>query len=775
MDNINYKILINHCVNILDSHHYFTNKSIEVLINNNMNFYSEEDLYEKYILNKNLMLKKLFDSSYRHLKDEEYITFSVLSYLILFRLKELGYNNFKEIVDTQPIEKIHKLLEFILNEKNLSPDGCLKMIWKDLLDEEYIENEILKPLRSVLHQNKKIMEYLEKKNNFGKTVKKTTKVTKIKPFYLTKPKPRSFLEPTEIIYRKINPTILTDKVLNGSNDKEILLKKKEENKLRLMKRLEKDKENQLNIVKKTFNKPVNNDNPLPLPKIQLTKLPKFRSTNVKLNVATVLREEKFLQEQRKKKETDLNNIEIILNNKDFEEWTNKIKEQEYEERKLDELKKRFEIQLLHEDAIDAKENLIKEKQEIVQQIKEEKEENQRYIEKSKKIQDKINKKFIRQVHDIEMQANEAKKKLSENKKKNADEVKDELKEIRNQIQKQQEEEFLKKAELIKQIRLLEKYAMNYKPEVDLTETPNYGFLNEMSIAELKQRLALMKETSKEEENRQRELILSRKKEKNLIIKKIRQNIEKDRMIRNQRRKKNEKNKIERQKRLKNLLNENKNIQTNETSSQKSSKNVITQNINNIKALYFELQQRKEQRQKKRNINKKNKDNFQLFRTKFQNSNITRSNESMCLPKLHNSKIENNTINLTLKSDKFIVIPNNNIDNDLSSPELPNIYQRISENQFINIYQNNNDEFDISQEYDNSFSNLNDNSYFISPDESYDKIDYFTKMQLKQAEKNYEKKFNIIKNQDKQYNEELSKKQNEKKNMNVNFNLNEIES
>jgi len=135
--------------------------------------------------------------------------------------------------------------------------------------------------------------------------------------------------------------------------------------------------------------------------------------------------------------------------------------------------------------------------------------------------------------------------------------------------------------------------MNYKPEVDLTETPNYGFLNEMSIAELKQRLALMKETSKEEENRQRELILSRKKEKNLIIKKIRQNIEKDRMIRNQRRKKNEKNKIERQKRLKNLLNENKNIQTNETSSQKSSKNVINKNINNIKALYFELQQRKE--------------------------------------------------------------------------------------------------------------------------------------------------------------------------------------
>jgi len=52
MDNINYKELLQHCVNILDSHHYFTTKHYDVLINNNMNFYSEEELYEKYILNK---------------------------------------------------------------------------------------------------------------------------------------------------------------------------------------------------------------------------------------------------------------------------------------------------------------------------------------------------------------------------------------------------------------------------------------------------------------------------------------------------------------------------------------------------------------------------------------------------------------------------------------------------------------------------------------------------------------------------------------------------
>jgi len=68
----------------------------------------------------------------------------VLTYLILFRLKELGYSNFKAFVDTQPTRKIYKLLEFIFNEDHLAPNGCLKNIWKEYLDEAYIEVGIKK-------------------------------------------------------------------------------------------------------------------------------------------------------------------------------------------------------------------------------------------------------------------------------------------------------------------------------------------------------------------------------------------------------------------------------------------------------------------------------------------------------------------------------------------------------------------------------------------------------------------------------------------------------
>lgn len=113
----------------------------------------------------------------------------------------------------------------------------------------------------------------------------------------------------------------------------------------------------------------------------------------------------------------------------------------------------------------------------------------------------------------------------------------------------------KKMELIKQIRLLEKYVMSYKPKVNLTEVPNYGLLGEMSIVELNQRLFIAKEAAKETEEQQRQLILKRKKEKEEMLKKFKEEIEIGRQQRLEQRKKSELRKIEKQKKLSELLNE----------------------------------------------------------------------------------------------------------------------------------------------------------------------------------------------------------------------------
>jgi len=55
--------------------------------------------------------------------------------------------------------------------------------------------------------------------------------------------------------------------------------------------------------------------------------------------------------------------------------------------------------------------------------------------------------------------------------------------------------------------------------------------------------------------------------------------------------------MERQKRLEDLLNEKRNVQTNEVFSLKSKQSTPTQNLDDIQSLYYELQQRKERMNK----------------------------------------------------------------------------------------------------------------------------------------------------------------------------------
>ncbi|OUM67470.1 hypothetical protein PIROE2DRAFT_58769 [Piromyces sp. E2] len=169
-----------------------------------------------------------------------------------------------------------------------------------------------------------------------------------------------------------------------------------------------------------------------------------------------------------------------------------------------------------------------------------------------------------------------------------------------------------------------------------------------------------------------------------------------------------------------------------------------------------------------------------------NSNINNIN----LPTLSENNIEsstlinnNNTINLTLKSDKFVIISNNENDKNPSSMNLlPNVYQNSRNVSFNNIYPSRES---IGSEK-NRRPNINStdliiNNTFVSsyPDKNNDissiGIDFYTKKQLKNAERNYEKKIHMLKNQEKLYKEEMFRKQLDKKNMNVNFQINEVKT
>lgn len=73
-----------------------------------------------------------------------------------------------------------------------------------------------------------------------------------------------------------------------------------------------------------------------------------------------------------------------------------------------------------------------------------------------------------------------------------------------------EEEMRCKAELIQQIRAMERVPVARSKLVDLTQTGGRGLLVEMSVAELRERLSLLRVAEAEEEERKRKEIAATK-------------------------------------------------------------------------------------------------------------------------------------------------------------------------------------------------------------------------------------------------------------------------
>ena len=100
-------------------------------------------------------------------------------------------------------------------------------------------------------------------------------------------------------------------------------------------------------------------------------------------------------------------------------------------------------------------------------------------------------------------------------------MKDENRELRNQINKEitealkrkkdeEEYEHRRKQELIRQIRELEKIPIVRTKGFDPTEAGGHGLLEEMSVAELRERIEFQKREVEQETERKRQENLSKK-------------------------------------------------------------------------------------------------------------------------------------------------------------------------------------------------------------------------------------------------------------------------
>ena len=264
--------------------------------------------------------------------------------------------------------------------------------------------------------------------------------------------------------------------------------------------LEKIKEEVENEIQKTLQ--FNNKYSIPLKDFS-----KFKG-DVKYNETAIIREEFLIDKKNKEEEAALKKILIEKkDSKEFDRWVTEMKIRD-DILKMQEIDKRkLELDLNKEIATNYFQIRKNRNQLKAAEHKQQEKLNMQKKEEEKKEDIKNKKNVIKEIQKGQENAMKNKQKLIDDNQELYKNRKKEINEL-NLMAKEEKKIFdQRRDDLIRQIRHLEKMPVKRQCGFDPTETPGYGLLEEMSLVELKERLALQKQmlydeiNSKKEENK----------------------------------------------------------------------------------------------------------------------------------------------------------------------------------------------------------------------------------------------------------------------------------
>ncbi|KAF7469046.1 cilia- and flagella-associated protein 99 [Marmota monax] len=246
------------------------------------------------------------------------------------------------------------------------------------------------------------------------------------------------------------------------------------------------------------------------------KLTFYRPDNIpiKLNTAAILREGALYQKQVEK---ELQRVDKLVDGagdfSEFLEWQKKMQAKAQEEQLAAGECRRLQGKLSHEEAILARQNLIQENKQKADQKKEETAELMLQCAERRLREAKSMKELVEQVTEAQKNVKVAQMKLVKGRQQIVQEVMEESREMLQRSAEAAREEQRRRCELISQLRALETQPTRKGKLVDLTQIPGYGVEGEMSVVELRERLALLRETQRREEEEKRDQIIQDKRAK----------------------------------------------------------------------------------------------------------------------------------------------------------------------------------------------------------------------------------------------------------------------
>lgn len=535
---MNHQNLLEVCVAVLDTYNSDM-QSVEEHVNRCLKqcgIYNEDEqtfIVEvfsgcvRYSEVLNVVMRGFYAKDGKSVLCSEQNLYAVLVYLALFRLDELGMANYRMFVKTQDINKMYKFLRFFFNEKSVM--SWMKDEWQKYYEHVFVQTKLVSPLRRWLPELTELVNQMKEKiDNITKPRRKALTTTELKPFNITQPRPKSVpipepipklskhKPPPETLYKQPSELTKIEKVRQENRRKaeeRLMEASRKQFACANPEKSQKTKEKLQNIIseeeaKLDFDKPKGN------------KAPSFlgQEVPVKMTAAAILREGALYQRREAEEIRRLENLEAGAKDKsEFEKWQNTMKQQDLEAELADIEKRRLEGKLSHEEAILARQNIVEANKQRVAEIKEETQKMmERYLEEKFKEEQQM-RQLVEDTMKGHKNAKEAQRKLQEYKQKIVQEVALESQELMRRAIEEAEIEMRRRMELIHQIRAMEAVPVIRQKFIDLTATSGHGLLSEMSILELRERLALLKNAEKEAEENKRDEILAEKEAKDQLL------------------------------------------------------------------------------------------------------------------------------------------------------------------------------------------------------------------------------------------------------------------
>uniref|UniRef100_A0A2K6BL90 Cilia and flagella associated protein 99 n=1 Tax=Macaca nemestrina TaxID=9545 RepID=A0A2K6BL90_MACNE len=439
--------------------------------------------------------------------------FMVICYLATFLLEELGFQLFCNIIKSQPVDKMCKFLRFFFNPLHLC--SWIKDEWSLIYEPAHVKENWLDPLMRWQPKVQELINHLEGMSASQSSPLKTkAKVTEPKEFNLTAPRPRTIPAP-ELVPVMAKPRPVPQSTYQPPKEQQQLETVKRHNRRKAEELLLRANIEELRCaMPRSCGEPVQVPHQKVPPNIIAVTTYVPDNVPVKLNATAILREGALYQRQV---EQELQRVDKLVDGagdfSEFLEWQKKMQAKDREEQLAASECRRLQGKLSHEEAVLARQSLMQENKQRVEQQKEQMAKLMLQHAETRLREDRSRKQLVEQVIEGQKNVKAAQTKLTKGRRQTVQEVIEESRGLLRRRAQAAQEEQRRRCELISQLRALETQPTRKGKLVDLTQTPGYGLEGEMSIVELRERLALLKENQRRKEEEKRDQIIQGKRTK----------------------------------------------------------------------------------------------------------------------------------------------------------------------------------------------------------------------------------------------------------------------